>query len=461
MNDHKKKYDLIVIGAGSAGSAVAKRAAKEGHRVALVERKRLGGTCLNAGCDPTKALLYIAQRLHDIEHAENYGIHVEKVSFDWPTIRRYVDDLISDIRGGTHEEAVARQESRGIDVILGDARFTGAHEIEVGDQRLRGERFLIATGNTPNIPDLPGLERDQVLTNWDAVRLEKLPKRLAILGGGAQGSEFGQLFQRLGVAVTIAEQAPCLLCKDDQELAQTLQQHLEEEGISIHTDAKVDAMEQRDDGYRLTWTKDGEAQHCDADAVLLAAGRRPAVDSLNLEAARVDYDAKDGIKTDDTLVTSVPHIWAAGDVIGRYAFTHTASAHGRVVSHNLFADEKQRYEREWVPWVTYTDPALAHVGPTATELEEKGIAYEAVTLDMADVVRAKITGETVGKVKLLVGEEGKVLAGHILARHADDLIAPVIYAMTHGIRADAIADTMLPYPTRSEAVRWAAAQYGG
>lgn len=453
-----KEYDLLVIGAGAAGSTAATTAAEQGLRVALVERDRLGGTCLNYGCDPTKALLHVANLLHHAQHAAHYGLDIPSAEADWDKVQDYVKGVIKTIRGGTHEEAQAQLEEQGIDLFMGVARFTSPHEVAVGEQTFRAKQILLATGTTSAVPKCDGLEETGFITNVEAVSLPKLPQSLAILGGGPVGIEFAQMFHRFGVKVTVLEQASSLLVKEERELADRLCDLLRDEGMRLETDVNLRRAEHTTEGKRLTIKcGDRDEEQLVVEEILVATGRKPRYDDLDIDKAGIKTD-EDGIVVSETLCTSVAHIWAAGDVTGDYPFTHVASAQADLVVHNAFDDEPQSWDHRAIPWVTYTDPELAHVGKTEAQLREAGIAYQVGRLDLAELDRAIAEGKTEGMVKLLVGEDGKLLGGHILAPRAGELIAPVVLAMRQGLPASALAETILPYPTLTEAVRWAATQ---
>jgi pyruvate/2-oxoglutarate dehydrogenase complex dihydrolipoamide dehydrogenase (E3) component len=452
------EYDLLVIGAGAAGSTAASTAAEQGHRVALIERDRLGGTCLNYGCDPTKALLHVAHLLYHAQHSEHYGLDIPSAAANWDRVEGYVKKVVNTIRGGTHEEAKTNIEAQGIDLFMGEAHFVSPHEVAVGDQALRAKRIIIATGSAPVIPECEGVQETGFITNVEAVSLPKLPKSLAIIGGGPIGIEFAQLFHRFGVEVTVLEQAPALLSKDDQELADRLCGLLGNEGIRLETNVDLRRAERASDGKRLTIRcGDKDEEILVVEEVLLATGRKPRYDTLHPDKAGIETN-EDGMVVSDTLRTSVAHIWVAGDVARDFPFTHVAAAQANLAIHNAFADEAQAWNRHAIPWVTYTDPELAHVGKTEEELKEEGTAYRVGRLELKKLDRAITEGETEGLVKLLADEKGKLLGGHILAPRAGELIAPVVLAMRQGLDVSALAETILPYPTLTEGVRWAATE---
>ena len=456
MQSAPQSYDLVVIGAGAAGSTAATTAAKQGARVVMIERDKLGGTCLNYGCDPTKTLIHIAKLLHSAHSAAQFGVHIPEATAQWSEVITWVQQTINRIRGGTSDEASAAMAKQGVEVIHGEAAFLSPHELTVSGKTLQAERSIIATGCKNVILPIEGLDAVGYITNVQAVSLPKLPRRMAIIGGGAIGMEFAQMFHRFGVEITVLEHSPNLLDKEDREVAATLCTLLRDEGLRLETNVEVRRVQHDEHGKCLTLRcSDRDEEQLVVDEILLAVGRQPALESLHLEKAAVKTSKK-GIEVDAHLRTSVPHIWAAGDVTGALQFTHVAYEQGRIAAHNAFSAEQQPFENLVIPWVTFTDPALAHVGKTEEQLKAEGVTYHTSCMYFKDVERAIAEGETSGLVKLLVAETGTILGGHILAPHAGNLIAPVLLAMQTGLPAEKLANTLMPYPTMVEAVRWAA-----
>lgn len=448
----KKEYDLIVIGAGGAGSTAAGNAAGSGKRVALIERDKLGGTCLNYGCDPTKTLLHTASVLYHAQHATGLGLRIPQAKADWEAVQAHVQQVQDTIRGGTLEQA------QGIDLFIGQAMFTSPHEILVNGEILRGKRFLIATGTVALIPDIEGLAETGYITNVEAVSLPEMPKRLAVIGAGPIGLEFAQMFSRLGSQVVVLERGMQPLPREDPELAMLLCSRLAEEGIRLEFGAKMRCGEINDHGKHIhIHGENGKEEDIAADQLLVAVGRRPALEELNLEVAGVQY-TKEGITTNSSLRTNVPHIWAAGDIASKYQFTHVASDQGELVAHNAFARKPKAFDDRVIPWVTFTDPELARVGKSEAELKESKIEYRVGRAYFNKLDRAIANDQPFGSVKLLADVDGKILGGHILSANAGELIAPIVYAMRFGLTTKKMAAAMLPYPTMAEAVRWAASQ---
>jgi len=454
----KKEYDLIVIGAGGAGSTAATSAASMGKRVALIERDKLGGTCLNYGCDPTKTLLHTAHLLYHARHASTLGLRFPQAEADWAAVQAHVRQVQKTIRGGTLEQARAGIAAQGIDLFMGEAMFTSPHEICVNGETLTGRRFVIATGTTAFIPDIEGLSETGYITNVEAVSLLELPKRLVVIGAGPIGLEFAQMFSRFGVKVDVLEREKQPLPREDSELAMALCSQLRAEGIRLEfsSEMRCGEINKRGKHIHIHGAK-GKEEELVADQILVMVGRQPALNALNLETAGVQYTDK-GIPTDAILRTNVAHIWAAGDITSQYQFSHVAAAQGKLVAHNVFARKPQAFDDRIIPWVTFTDPELARVGMTEADLQESKIKYRVGRVDFKKLDRAITTDQTCGSVKLLAGADGKILGGHILGANAGDLIAPVVYAMRFGLTVKMMAEAMLPYPTMAEAVRGAAAQ---
>lgn len=453
-------YDLLVIGGGAAGSTAAATANAMHKRVALIEQDKLGGTCLNYGCDPTKSLLHIATILHQSRHAQRYGLAIRTATVNWEQVQLYVQEVITRIRGGSITEADANLKQQGIDIFHNSATFTSPHTLKVGEQTLAANNIIIATGTQTRIPPIAGLQEMGYITNKEAVTLKKLPASMAILGGGPIAIEFAQLFQRFGVQVTVLEHGKQILKKEEPELIELLGSILRDEGIDIQTNVELQQAERADNGKkRLHYQQAQQSRQLEVDEILLAIGRTPNLKTLNPAAASIHVTEK-GIPVDATLRTNIPHIWAAGDITEGYRFTHVASDQGTLAAKNAFAMRPQPFTRQAIPWVTYTDPPLAHVGKTEQQLQQEGIAYKVARLAFHENERAITHGQTRGQIKLLVATDDTILGGHILGERADDLIAQIILAMHTGITSQTLASTILPYPTFSEAVRWTADRIG-
>ncbi len=448
----KNEYDLIVIGGGAAGNGAAFNAKKLRKRVALVERDLVGGTCTNYGCDPSKALLHTAKLLHESKQFEKYGLEAHGVKLNWSLAQAQLKALIQEMRGGSEEEINQTYEEAGIDLIREHGEFVDAHRVRVGERIISAEKIIITTGSKPLIPKIEGLESADYLTNRDAFYLETLPKSMIILGSGPVGTEFAQMFSRFGVAVTLVEATDRILPNDERDLVEGLASILTDEGIKIRLNAKAVAVKQANG---TTVILEG-GEEISAEKLLVAVGRAPATDGLNLAAAGIETDADGWIRTDATLRTSQSHIFAAGDVSGGYQFTHVANQQGDCLAHNAFSDSLQTFNRDPIPWVTYCSPQLAHVGQTSAQLEEADIEFATVMLPIGDIARAQLLKKEDGCIKLLSDPDGKILGGHILAENAGELIGTLVLAMRFNATLEDLATLTLPYPSWVEGIKWAA-----
>ena len=449
----QEEYDLLVIGAGAAGSSAVTTIATQGKKIALVERHLVGGTCLNYGCDPTKTLLHIAHLLYQSRHANRYGLRISSATFEWKDVQERVQHVISQLRGGTVEEAQLELERQGITFLHGEASFISPHEVQIGGQSLRAKQIILATGCETIVPPIKGLKEAGFITNVEAVALPTLPRKLAIIGGGSIGIEFAQMFHRFGTEVTVLERGSSILDKEDQELATALCNMLTGEGIRLETNTEIKQVELGEGSKKITLRcNEQDEEELYVDEILLATGRRPSLKSLRLEAAGVQTSEK-AIIVDKTLRTSVPHIWAAGDVASKYQFTHVASRQGEIAAHNAFANEPQNFDDRFIPWVTYTNPPLAHAGKTEAQLQEGKVRHRAVRLPFKENERAIMMGETEGFIKLLVDPENRILGAHILGSDGDNLLAPFTLAMQANIQIPTISSALQAYPTLSEAVQ--------
>jgi pyruvate/2-oxoglutarate dehydrogenase complex dihydrolipoamide dehydrogenase (E3) component len=456
-------YDLVVIGGGTAGLVTASGSAGIGARVALVERERLGGECLWNGCVPSKALIAAARASTEARTAGRYGVRVQGEETDFTAVMHWVRSAQERI---APHDSPERFRGLGVDVIQGEARFTGERSIVVDGRAITAKRIVIATGSAPAVPPIPGLSEVSYLTNESIFSLTALPHRLLVLGGGPIGLELAQAFTRLGSEVHVIEAAPQLLAREDAELAAALGERLRAEGVRLHLGAKASRVERQPNGngVRVTATRSGdhetsESFTLDGDVLLVATGRTPRLESLDLARGGVEA-GKGGITVNAGLRTTAKGVWAAGDCVGPLRFTHVADYQARLVIRNAFFPFSSKADYSVVPWVTFTEPELAHVGLTEEEARERhGDGVRVWRRPFAEVDRAITDGETNGMVKLLTTPRGKILGGHVLGHGAGSLIGEITLAMKHGISAGALGNTMHAYPTYPEAIKQAAEQY--
>lgn len=453
------RYNLVVVGAGTAGLVTAAGAAGLGAKVALVERHLLGGDCLNVGCVPSKCMIRSARVSGDLAVAAALGVQVSAgIAVDFSAVMERMRRLRARI---SHHDSVHRfHEQLGVDVFLGEGRFTGPDTVAVEDKTLRFKKAVIATGARAAHPPIPGLAEAGFLTNETVFSLTERPQRLAIIGGGPIGCEFAQAFRRLGCAVTIVEMEPQFLLREDPDAAALLLTVLQREGIDVRLNTTLKKVTLSGQDKHLHVESAGQQAILTVDAILVGVGRVPNVEGLNLEAVGVQYDKKKGVVVNDRLQTTNPRIYAAGDICMDYKFTHVADAAARVVIQNSLFLGRKKLSTLTIPWCTYTDPEIAHVGLSGRDAEKQGIAVQTFLVPMPEVDRAVVDGEEEGFVKIHVKKgTDQILGATIVARHAGEMINEITLAMTKKIGLGTLATVIHPYPTQAEAIRKAADTY--
>jgi pyruvate/2-oxoglutarate dehydrogenase complex dihydrolipoamide dehydrogenase (E3) component len=445
-------YDLVVIGAGTAGLVSAAGAAGLGARVALVERDLMGGDCLNVGCVPSKALVRAARAFADARDAGAFGVVLPSPpQVDFPAVMERMRRLRAHL---SRTDSAERFAGLGVDVFLGQGRFVAADAVEVGGKRLRFGRAVIATGARSAPPPVPGLPDAGYLTNETVFSLTDLPPRLAILGAGPIGCELAQTFARFGARVSLIEAGPQVLPHEDADAAERIVAALRRDAVIVLLGTKAVAARRRGAETILEVEHGGTRSEVIADAVLVAVGRLPNVDGLDLERAGVACDASRGVRVDDHLRTTNPRIFAAGDVCTPWKFTHHSDAQARIVLRNALFLGRARASALTLPWCTYTDPEVAHVGLSEADARERGVRVRSFVQDLGDVDRAVLDGETDGFVKILVREgSDEIVGATIVARHAGESISELTLAIVAGIGLGRLADVIHPYPTQAEAIR--------
>lgn len=449
-NRHNR-YDLIVVGGGTAGLVAAAGAAGLGARVALIERDLLGGDCLNAGCVPSKALLASAHVAALSRGATTYGLHQPAGEVHFPEVMQRLRGLRASL---ADNDSVERFTGLGVHLFGGTAHFVGADCLEVQGQRLNFSRAIVATGTRPAVPAIPGLAEAGFYTNESIFTLTTLPPRLVVLGGGPIGCELAQAFARLGSQVTLLQRDDRLLPRDDAEAASLVQESLQRDGVEILTRCTVAQVQRREQETVLTThTAQAGAREVVADALLVATGRQPNVEALDLQAAGIAFDGH-GVQVNDHLRTTNRRVYAAGDICSRFRFTHAADAMARIAVQNALFLGRARASALVIPWCTYTSPELAQVGLTEEEARQQRIPVQIFRLAMAHVDRAVLDGETEGFVKLLVrAGTDRILGATLVGSRAGDLVGEITLAMTHGLGLRQFASTIHPYPTRAEVLR--------
>ncbi len=453
------RYNLVVLGAGTAGLVAAAGAGGLGARVALVERHLMGGDCLNVGCVPSKTLIRSGRAAADIRSAGRFGVRAAGgVEADFAAVMARMRGVRAQI--SPHDSARRFSEHYGIDVFFGEARFTGPDAVEVDGTQLRFSKAVIATGARAVDPPIPGLAEAGYLTNHNVFNLTELPARLAVVGGGPIGCELAQALARLGSEVTIVEMADRFLAREDPDAADVVRDSLERDGVNVLLSTAAERVEAAGGESVLVLRGPSGEHSIRVDSILVAVGRKPNVEGLGLEAAGVEV-GPGGITVDDHLRTSNRRIFASGDVCLSHKFTHAADAASRAVLQNaLFPGPKKRISRLVIPRCTYTDPEIAHVGLSEPEAKSRGIEIDTITIPMSDVDRAVADGDDEGFLRIHLKRGADTIVGAtIVSRHAGDLISEVTTAMVSGIGLGSFAGVIHPYPTHAEAIRKAADAY--
>jgi pyruvate/2-oxoglutarate dehydrogenase complex dihydrolipoamide dehydrogenase (E3) component len=448
------KYNLVILGGGYAGILTALEAVKAGAKVALIERNLLGGVCLNAGCISSKAMIRTSRLYAEMRNAGRYGARrPDNIQVDFAEVM----ERMRRVRSRVSRRRSARElKASGVDLFFGEACFTGREAITVNGETLRFKRALIATGARPAIPSIPGLEEAGYLTNETVFELNECPRNLVVIGGGPLGCELAQAFCRLGSHVSLVQDEPLFLGQEERDAAQILSESLARDGIDIHLNTQTVGV--RTEGARkmLDLISDGNKTTVVADAILVAAGRSPNVQGMNLEAADVDYSEESGVRINDFLQTSNPRIYAAGDVCLEHKFAHIEGASAHIVTQNALFFGRLRLSALTIPWCTYTDPEIAHVGMYVREARERDVAVKTLTVPMHDVDRAMADAEEEGFVKIHIKEgTDRILGATVVARHAGELIGVISLAISAGIGLRRLAHVSYPYPTQAAAIKMA------
>lgn len=444
------RYNLLVIGGGSAGLVAAVGAAGLGGKVALVEKHLLGGDCLNAGCVPSKTILRSAKAIGDIRRAAELGVHVGgEVEVDFAAVMERMRRIRADI---SYHDSAQRFRDLGIDMYLGDGQFTGKNTFVVDGRSIQFSKAVIATGSRAATIPIPGLAETGYITNEGVFELTELPRRLAIIGAGPIGAEMAQAFARFGSQVTVFDLMPTIGGLRDPEGIALVRGALEADGVQFYLESRTGKIEKVGDEKIIHFEYDGDSHKLAVDEILLAAGRQPNVDGLNLEAAGVAYSKK-GLTVNDRLQTTNPDIFGAGDVAIPAMFTHTADASARIVLQNAFFFGRKKYSDLIIPWTVYTDPEVAHVGLFDYEAEEQGMAVDTFTTQIQDIDRGRTDGDD-GFVKIYVKKgTDKILGATIIGRHAGEMISEITTAMMAGKGLGMLSQTIHPYPTQAEAIK--------
>lgn len=450
-------FDVIVIGAGSAGLAAAEGVAAAGKRVAIVERDRyLGGECPNYGCIPTKSLLRAAKVYSLLSRADEFGLSIERGELQYQLVAAYKDHTVQHT-GGRNLTAATLAE-RGVTLITGPARFVNRHSLRVGKQLISGRQFIIATGSSTAVPALSGLSDVPYLTVHTAINLKQLPQSIIIIGGGPIGVEYATIWNAFGADVTLVEAADRILPHEDEEAGRFIAQCLEERGVTILTNFQTESVKKSGNGISVTGEHDHQSHTLSGEQLMLATGMAPNVEGLNLDLVGVQVE-KNGIVTDEHFRTTAAHIWAAGDVTSIARYTPIAHASGRLVAHNMTNPKRETLDLSVVPRCVYLFPELAAVGRTEQELKDIDHAYVVGRASIGSLGRALTDSEHSGFVKLLVDPEtGHLLGATIVAERAGEMIHEPALAMKAKLPIQTITGMIHAFPTYSEAILVAAAE---
>jgi len=453
-NGTAKAPDLAVIGAGSAGFAAAIAAAERGAHVALIGHGTIGGTCVNTGCVPSKTLIRAMESVRHAKSAARFaGVRADGRVQDWRAVVGQKDELVLSLRQSKYADLLPSYN--GIAYIEGRARLTN-DGVTVDESPIKAGKVIIATGASPSVPPIPGIEAVPYLTSTTALELDRLPKSLLVIGGGYIGCELGQMFARAGVKVTIVDILP-ILSAAEPEIANALAGYLRDEGIVIREGVKTTAVRKTGRGVALDISDGGRDETIEAEHVLVATGRRPNTASMGLEEGGVELLANGGIKVDEWMRTTRPGIYAAGDVTGRDPFVYMAAYGAKIAAENALDGDGRRYDSSVMPAVVFTDPQVASVGLTEATARGQGLAVKTAVLPLAYVPRALAARDTRGLIKLIAAaDSGKLLGAHILAPEGADSIQTAALAITCGLTVQQIADTIFPYLTTVEGLKLAA-----
>ncbi|WP_262173250.1 mercury(II) reductase [Saccharococcus sp. Marseille-Q5394] len=447
-------YDYIIIGSGGASFSSAIEAAKYGANVAIIERGTVGGTCVNIGCVPSKTLLRAGEINHIAKNNPFVGLHTSAGNVDLTPLIKQKNDLVTDLRNSKYIDLI---DDYGFKLIKGEAKFVDEKTVEVNGMQLSAKRFLIATGASPAVPKILGIEEVDYLTSTSLLELKQVPKRLTVIGSGYIGMELGQLFHHLGSEVTLMQRSPRLLKEYDPEVSEAITQALTEQGINLVTGATFDRVEQDGEIKKVYVTVDGRTKVVESDQLLVATGRKPNTTTLNLEVAGVEVGSRGEIMIDEYSKTTNSSIYAAGDVTLVPQFVYVAAYQGGIAAGNAIGGLNKKLNLEVVPGVTFTAPAIATVGLTEQQAKEKGYEVKTSVLPLDAVPRALVNRETTGVFKLVADAKTmKIIGAHVVAENAGEVIYAATLAVKFGLTVEDLRETMAPYLTMAEGLKLAA-----
>ncbi|MCH9745070.1 MAG: FAD-dependent oxidoreductase [Gammaproteobacteria bacterium] len=449
MSD-KSQFDICIIGAGSAGLSVAASAVQMGLRIALVENHKMGGDCLNYGCVPSKSLIAAAKRFAGLKNLSEFGIEVNDASVDFKRVHQHVREVIATIEP---HDSVERFEGLGVDVFRSECHFSGPNTLIIDGKKIKSRYFVVATGSRARVPPISGLDNVTYYTNHNIFDLTEQPKHLIVIGGGPIGCELAQAYAMLGTSVTLLE-AFNILPKDDPEAVAVVREQMIAHGVVLKMGMKIDSVSQQGNEI-VVKTDEGVVS---GSHLLVATGRQPNVEQLQLEKADVDYNQK-GIAVNKRLRSSNKRVFAAGDVAGSYQFTHAAGYHASMIIKNVVFHMPYKVDYSAMPWVTYTSPELAHVGLNEMMAKQQKIKHKVFKLSFSEIDRNQAERQTEGFIKIVVSNKALVLGATIVGADAGELILPWCLAISQGLKVSALAEAIVPYPTRSDISKRVAGSY--
>lgn len=456
MEYHHVNVEICVIGGGTSGLSVATAAAHIGVTVALVEAQKMGGVCLNYGCVPCKCLFTAAKLAQDVREASQFGIQVgNDMRINFSQVMSYVHGVVAALRSNGY--SVHHLMQLGIKVIRGRAKFIDPHTIVAGNNKIRAQRFIIATGSSVVLPSIPGLKQVPFYTNETIFNLKEKPKHLLVIGGGPIGCGLAQSFLMLDTKVTVLE-AFKMLPRDEEDIVEILRHYLVDKGLVIHEQVEIKCVRKHEDEVEVVFKQNGEEKKLLCSHLLIATGRRANMDQLALDAAGITYSSK-CIQVDKYLRTTNKNVYAIGDVAGSYQFTHVAQYQAGIVIRNVLFHLPSQVNYRMLSWVTYTDPELAHVGLSCEEAAKKYRAYKVLEWDFSHNDRALAENKTLGKIKVITTSHGKILGVTILGPSAGELLLPWINAIRDNKSIYSMANVMVPYPTLSEISKQVAEEF--
>ncbi len=448
----RDRYDAIVIGTGQGGKPLAQAFARAGRPVAIIEREHVGGSCVNVGCTPTKTMVASARVAYLARRAAEFGVRTGPVSVDQTVVRKRKRDIVESFSGGNRR---GLESTDGLDLVMGEASFTGPNELEVRGEtrRLTADTIFINTGLRPEVPDIPGLDMVDYLDSTSVMELGEVPEHLIVLGGGYIGLEFGQMFRRFGAEVTVVQRGPRLMPREDEDVSEEIGAILREEGLEILVESRPVRASGADGGVELELEGPGGARTLGGSHLLVATGRRPNTDGLNLEAAGVEVDGRGFIPVDERLETNVPGIYAMGDVNGGPAFTHISYDDYRLLAANLLDGGDLTTEGRLVAYTLYTDPQLGRVGLTEREARDRGLDFQVAKMPMTHVARALESDESRGFMKAIVDSaSGRILGCAVLGMEGGELMSMIQIAMMGDLPYTALRDAIFAHPALAESL---------